>query len=321
MLTGRIFCGECGGSYTGVRNFSGRNNLKYVCYQCSNRKRTNGVGCTNKEILRKYVEDFIFKEVAKIIFDDSNIEALVEDYYKYHSTFDTETTDAINNHKHRLDSVEKKISNIINAVAQSGSTALLESLEGFEKERDEIREAIAKSEEQLNRCEVDRTMIELAYAYAKGMHMTGGMEGRRQLISLYLDKVVVYKEHIEFFLNTLPVSILKQGILRATEETDGGDNLLKFMIKSEPDFIKNMIHLNRRRMIFKENYEASDTDASGYIECRQNNEKKADNQPETGKLSTFIGGGEESRTPVRKPIPANFYGCSLSFKIPLFYRR
>lgn len=29
------------------------------------------------------------------------------------------------------------------------------------------------------------------------------------------------------------------------------------------------------------------------------------------------GGGEGSRTPVRKPIPTNFSECSLSFGIPL----
>jgi len=35
----------------------------------------------------------------------------------------------------------------------------------------------------------------------------------------------------------------------------------------------------------------------------------------------LFGGGEESRTPVRKPIHANFYECSLSFKIPSLNRR
>jgi len=33
-----------------------------------------------------------------------------------------------------------------------------------------------------------------------------------------------------------------------------------------------------------------------------------------------IGGGEENRTPVRKPIPITFSECSLPFKIPAWHR-
>ena len=54
LLTGKIICGECGHSFTGVRHFSGRNKLKYVCYHCSNRKRTMSHACRNKEIRRSY---------------------------------------------------------------------------------------------------------------------------------------------------------------------------------------------------------------------------------------------------------------------------
>ncbi|MEG0895636.1 MAG: hypothetical protein RSE93_07945, partial [Oscillospiraceae bacterium] len=86
-------------------------------------------------------------------------------------------------------------------------------------------------------------------------------------------------------------------IARATEETENGETLLSFMLKTDPKFaskIESIKHglLTHKKYITnhgKEENEASDTDASGYI---KNQSKKADNRPKTGKLSTFIGGGE-----------------------------
>lgn len=313
MLTGKIFCGECGGSYTGVRRYSGRNKLKYVCYQCSSRKRTNGVSCKNKEIRREYVEDFIFKEVAKIIFDDANIPQLVENYYKYHKSFDADAAEVLENYKHNLKALDSKIENIINAVAVSGSTALLESLETFKKERDTLRKKVADKEQQMNSCNIDTMMIELAYSHAKGIYLCGGTDANRQLINLYLDKMVVYQEHIEFYLNTLPVSILQKEVSRATDGIEDGDSLLTFMIKNDPDFIGSILEYSKKSIYYKEKKEASKSDASGYIKKQ---EKKADICPEKSKLSTFCGGGEGSRTPVRRCGNRTFSECSRWFKFP-----
>ena len=46
------------------------------------------------------------------------------------------------------------------------------------------------------------------------MYRSGDKELYRQLINLYLDKVVVHYDHIEFYLNTLPTDILRDEINR-----------------------------------------------------------------------------------------------------------
>ena len=50
-------------------------------------------------------------------------------------------------------------------------------------------------------------------------------------------------------------------------------------------------------------------------------EKKADKRAKNARLSTFIGGGEGNRTPVRKSLDTAFSGCSRLFKIPLVRRK
>jgi len=50
------------------------------------------------------------------------------------------------------------------------------------------------------------------------MKNNGSLEEKQQLINLYLEKVVIYKEHIEVFLNTLPTYMLKRNITNTANQ-------------------------------------------------------------------------------------------------------
>ena len=273
-------CGECGGSYTSVRHFSGRNKSKYVCYQCSNRKRTASVACRNKEIRREYLETFIMHEIERIVFDEANIPKLVREYYKYHSDSDEESNEAIRLLNASLQSVTKKIDNIVSAVANTGSSALLSSLDGFEKEREELLAKIEDIEKHSKTQTVTEMMVELAYEYARGMYRSGDKELYRQLINLYLDKVVVHYDHIEFYLNTLPTDILRDEINR-TLGIGEEETLVEYMIRCNPKIIDALRSLDNNN----KGVTAESSNSDFYI-------KKDDNPSEIDRLSTFCGGGE-----------------------------
>ncbi len=313
LLTGKIVCGECGASYTGVRRFSGRSKLKYVSYQCSNRKRTASSVCHNKEIRREYLETFIMQEIARIVFDSANIPKLVKEYYKYHAEFDTESQDKLKMLQGSLQSVTKKIDNIVAAVANTGSSALLNSLETYEKEREEIRAKIEEVEKHSKTQVVTEMMVELAYEYARGMYLSGEVEMHRQLLNLYLDKVVVYNDHIEFYLNTLPADILRGEIDRSLGIGDD-ETLVEHMMRYEPQIMDAMRKLTGKN----KNKDGAVTDSGGSSDLHR---KKADKSTKNAELSTFCGGGDGNRTRVQKPIHTTFSVGSLSFKFPLCCRR
>ncbi len=227
LLTGKIICGECGASYTGVRHFAGRNKSKYVCYQCSNRKRTASEGCRNKEIRREYLETFVLHEIARLVFDAASIPKLVKAYEKYHKEFDREGADELRLLESSVKSVTKKIDNIIAAVANTGSSALLQTLDALEKERGELYERIEAVKRRSCAREVSEEMVREAYNRAREMYRSDSKELHRQLLQLYLDHVVVYREHVEVYLNTLPTDIL----LGETERSTGlknGESLVNF---------------------------------------------------------------------------------------------
>jgi len=58
-----------------------------------------------------------------------------------------------------------------------------------------------------------------------------------------------------------------------------------------------------------------------FLECQHNTIRKHKDGAPWCSTSVNFGGGEGSRTPVRKPLAIAFFECSLSFGIPLTGRR
>ena len=64
LLSGLIFCGECGGSMCGNVRTNGRRSGNYASYRCSGRH--NKQGCHNMEIRRYYID--VYDEKVEVIF-------------------------------------------------------------------------------------------------------------------------------------------------------------------------------------------------------------------------------------------------------------
>lgn len=62
VLTGLLFCKECGGSMSGATNTGGRNREKYRRYQCLNHTGRRGKTCKTKPIRAEYLENAV-KEI------------------------------------------------------------------------------------------------------------------------------------------------------------------------------------------------------------------------------------------------------------------
>ena len=240
--------------------------------------------CRNKEIRREYLEIFVMQEISRMIFDELDAEKIVAEYYKYHTTFDEESTNKLKQLNGALQSINKKIDNIISAVANTGSSALLSSLQDYEAEREKIKRQLEEVEKQAKTQTVTETMVELAYEYARGLYRSGDKNLYRQLIHLYVDKIIVYYDHVEFYLNTLPADILK-GELDRSLGIGEEESLVEYMMRCDPSIVEALktLESNQKKM---------GTVDDGTHEAYKR--KKAENPLKINELSTFIGGGDGS---------------------------
>lgn len=63
LLSGIIYCGQCGGSIVGNIRRSGRAKLSYSNYECSSRKRKDT--CSMKAVGKQYVENKVIDDLEK----------------------------------------------------------------------------------------------------------------------------------------------------------------------------------------------------------------------------------------------------------------
>ncbi len=192
LLAGKVHCGLCGFSYNGNRQFSGRTKSKLVTYRCGHRHNTGANHCLNKDVNRDYLEDFVLKRIGEIVFDEARIPALIQAYYDSCSDLIGEAANRLREMRQNLKVTEERIANIVNVIASTGSASLAQSLTELEQSREALLIRIKDEETGLVSRKIDEEEIVAAYRRAKELFESRSLPQMRQLVNLYLDKVLVY---------------------------------------------------------------------------------------------------------------------------------
>ncbi len=208
LLTGKIFCGNCGSAYSGGTRRSGKKNkTEYSSYTCSTKHRYSGIKCKNKEIRREYIEDYVLREILRVVLSDEKIPTLVKKYQDYYAMKLGGADGELNTLRSRIKEAECKIKNLVSVIASTGSTALLSALTEQESEKARLESELVIAESNLRASVLTEEEITAAYKNARELFLEGSVEAKRQLISLYLDKVLVFDDYVEVYLNALPLYI------------------------------------------------------------------------------------------------------------------
>lgn len=197
LLSGLIYCGECGYKMHGNPRNTGNGGPTYVTYRCN--RKDNNHACHCKEVRREYVEGFVIEELFHHFFNDSSIplitrqlneklkhnsQAESEDYLRYKST---------------LQLLNKTRANLIDALKQTGfnksiGTELkntedqIEQCEFFLKKCDEQHKNVPTVTEEQVRQNLDKLK-----EFAKTSHR----EEVRAMIQNYVERVTVYNDKVE----------------------------------------------------------------------------------------------------------------------------
>ena len=288
-LAGYVICGQCGHRCSGSVMQSGHNERKPVgIYSCNN--RDNRVdACKNKSVHQAPLEALVRKIIAEVIFDESRIPEVLSAYQAFVQEESKSNGNTLQIMQENMKTIEQKIRNIVNVIANTGSAALADALQKLETEKRDLAQKIHEEEEKMSEDVIDAEEVIEAYRSARQMLINGTLEDQRLLFNQYLDRVVVYPDYVEIYVKNVP------------------DKLIKRRIDYEEIAHGHTINSEQTEKTNPENYFGTGA---------RTTEKTEKTEPDQWSDSAECGGAEGNRTPVRKQLGKNFSGRSLLFTFP-----
>jgi site-specific DNA recombinase len=219
LLSGLIVCGECltncGKDYamSGNRKFCGRNKLKYVSYRCGNRDRTKE--CKNTELRREHIESFVLDELNKNIFNEQSIPTIAQMLTEHNQKQKESKLGREEGIKKQIDAVERKIQNLINAVAEGMThTTALTSLQNLEADKARLEADIQQIHTTKEKAVVSEEHLKQLLFALQTHFAKHDLVEIKKFISNYVDKVIVYKDYVDvvFKLNVVGLNDGGEGI-------------------------------------------------------------------------------------------------------------
>ena len=142
---------------------------------------------------------------------------------------------------------------------------------------------------------------------ARQLFRSGELDQIEQPLNLFLEKVLVFPDYVEIYINNVPVN------LKESENEDDKptvSTLENFQVVTRPEAIqKECVFPIHADYLIKLN-----TNTGTYPEEPEKSEKIT--RVRNNSNSSNYGGAEGNRTPVRKQLGKNFSGCSLLFTFP-----
>lgn len=187
-LSGKLYCGLCGGTLQGVSG-TGKKGRLYYYYSCLNyRKHTCALKYQRKDLLEKIVlhtlEDLINDPVLRIL--------VAEKCYAYHLSQNDDSGAYEASIKAQLKDVEGKLANFVKAIEDGVfNSTMAERMNVLENQKSMLNDALLAEQ---NRKKCDLTLNTIVKFLDSLIGDVNNPDTRRRLLELFVDKIYVYPD-------------------------------------------------------------------------------------------------------------------------------
>lgn len=208
LLSGKIVCGICGGSYNGNRKKSTGNRNPIMTYRCATNSRKGKSACSNKEVNRDSIQKYILERIEEILFADDKIDEVAEHFQAYIEQMESDTNNKIKSIRRSLQEYGSKKKRLIKRLANTDSTVVID---GIESEIEEISEKVSsleceldEAQESLNLNVPDKQTLKIYFQVARKQLRSGTIPEIREIIDRFVEKITVYPDRIETAFKLIP---------------------------------------------------------------------------------------------------------------------
>lgn len=209
LLTGKVICGHCGGQYNGMR--CKRHGKMYKYYKCVNQSsykngQTQREYCHNNSVDKELLEEFVLEELKRVVFNEKFIPQVYEQYNNYAKSQKVDKS-MIEILEKKIEKIDSNIDNIISSIEQGfSSESLKDRLTTLEIEKKQTEEKLR--EEKSGDDYIPATISDVAKIYFKAQQTLNGndLKAKRRLVQNFVNKIVVYKDKVEVYINLIPTT-------------------------------------------------------------------------------------------------------------------
>lgn len=227
LLSGKIFCAECGSAYTGSGYSPGRGGKKYFQYMCIGRK-SKRCDCTNTALNTTYIEQFVLQEIKRR-FTPEFIDALIREIElaiekKTGSSHQTaaaekELTEQIQALKMRVTKTwELYYTDVITSEQLSEQIGRLNhQLSALESQLDDMKKDPLPD---FRSDEIRSKLYQILSTFENSDN-----ESLKAIVDLFVDRIIVGKNDITLYMNLVPSNeICEKTVKNLTIAKVGGDD-------------------------------------------------------------------------------------------------
>lgn len=212
LLSGKVICGVCGQHYQGWKKET--KTKKHLYYKCigNGRYRHSKLKenyCNNTGVRKDDLEDYVVEQVVNLLKSPEVVDQMLESYKKFINDYHGNQT-LIDNLNKKVAQIDSQIQNVINAIAQGQYSDLFyDKLKELEKEKAQVKLNIDKELLQKGKLDIDKDKV--VEAYYKSLEILknkkSSFEKRKTIINAFVNKIVIYTNEVEIYLNGIPANL------------------------------------------------------------------------------------------------------------------
>lgn len=197
-LCGKLYCGKCGGHYTG-NTATSHTGAKHHYYSCTNRRKHKT--CTGKNIKRDILEDIIINQTIHILNEPNTIAQLAKMATEASSTMLGDAELELKRIDVRIKELQSELENYMKAIAKGFiSDTLQAQIENAEAELQDHMTRKANHEIKAQPIKLTAEHIEFfLYKMAKENPTTN--TGRARILDTFIHSATIYDDRVEITFN------------------------------------------------------------------------------------------------------------------------
>ena len=213
LLSGKIYCGECGSPYAGNSRKPRPGHPLYISYKCT--KRNQREKCLNPEINRDKLEEIVLSRLSSVVFNPALIPELVTRFNDFIAEKTGSAQNKIEPLRSELRKVEHKIRITVNLMIDTESDALKEKLHELEDTKAKLVYELSEAEAAVSQAGLSEEQVRKLFGQAEQQLKNGTLANRRMVVDRFVDMVVMFPDRVEIYLNPIGDMTIKAVVEKA----------------------------------------------------------------------------------------------------------